>query len=263
MSSSLPFRDMLRTAAMQARIAAHLYRGPEYAQRFAAQHGATCLLAQARHVTAAAMVFTDHIHLTICGTNDRYDWLDNLSARQKTWQSLQVHSGFANAAKSLLPAFTAIDLIRYTHRLPLVIGGHSAGGAIAELLSCVRWIKPREVVTFGSPRVFSSDSAAYYAAKPWKQYRFVSGGDPVPGLPLRKFRCLFGRAKYSHTSQPIEIDSGGNVMIGQEITVTRSIVRHAASLVFGSGVGRSSLLKKHSVERYAERVTESLVRYGA
>lgn len=264
------FLDMLRTASMQARIAAHLYRGPEFAQRLAAQHGATCLIARARNAQAAALVFADHIHMTVCGTNDIHDWMDNVSARHKAWAGLDAHAGFVRAASSLLPAFTAIELNRYTSRLPLVIGGHSAGGAIAELLSCVRWLHPREVVTFGSPRVFATDSAAQHKAEPWKQYRFVSGGDPVPGLPLREFRCLFGRAHYSHTSQPIELAEDGKVMVGQEISLARSFARHAASwLLYGGTLGKlnlgkwPSLARNHSIDRYADQIDKALTRYGA
>lgn len=198
------------------------------------------------------------VFITICGTNDLHDWVQNFSAQQVDVEGLQVHSGFASAAnwiKRELLRSEHMDAIKQADRL--VIGGHSAGGAIAQVLALEPVFTPDAVYTFGSPRVFSSKSAAKYSTYSWKVHRFVMDSDPVPGLPLKRFRWLFSGAQYAHASSPLLLGEDGSV-IAYEGASGAVKVWNAIETFFLSGATMlamwckclPTLLDAHRIERY-------------
>lgn len=261
------YHDMLLTAAMQARLASASYRDAVdlFADHIGAINHGTI---EAAHVSAAWIEFTDHVHLTINGTDDVHDWVQNLNAKQVKIGQLSCHAGFLRAA-NLIRSELICDL-KFPLDKPIVIGGHSAGGAIAEILVAIMdRIDWREVVTFGAPRVWSVDSAPIFRfrARDLCLYRFVIAGDPVPSLPFRKFRRLFDGAEYSHASQRIEITADGRVMLDRDPAGLRKAVSIAAGVwLYGLscvGLVRNwvpTLLSRHYLTNYRDRILAAVER---
>jgi len=262
-------RDMMARVKIQARMAGHIYFGRHKAEQLALSLGAHCIYVEDDHLAAVAFIFRGVVHVSVAGTDDLYDAARNLSATQMPYHGLKAHGGFVEAADVLQKQFAESGLRSMIQRhgcgdRELILGGHSAGGAIAELLALTDWLTPREVITFGAPRVFAAGSAATYRAMGWPVHRFVIAGDPVPELPLRRFRCLFGSARYAHASSSLELTSEGRVLIGQEIGICRRMVRRVMSFVlyaqafvgFFFGV-RLGVLRLHSIEKYLWRVSKA------
>lgn len=262
--NSRQYLDMLLTARMQARLAVALYAGRNATRELASDVGGTMHWFETEHITAAAIVFSDHLHITVCGSNDDGDWNDNLNACHVRDAGLDAHRGYTSAAYQLLAEIRRVGLFKTIGDRPLVLGGHSAGGAIAQVLAMS--LSPREIVTFGSPRVFSPGSATTYSFMGWPVHRFVCSGDPVPHFPLRRFRCLFGNATYAHTSQALHLSDDGEVLLEQDAGRFRRAASLAAS-VFMSGVAQiakqicllPALMRcRHEMDRYAAAVTKAI-----
>jgi pimeloyl-ACP methyl ester carboxylesterase len=98
-----------------------------------------------------------------------------------------VHKGFSTSLESLWTAVVGAVREQLTAtRLPLVVAGHSKGGALATLaalrLRAEGVATAADVYTFGSPRVGDTPfSNAYDAAI--SQWRFENNNDLVPHLP--------------------------------------------------------------------------------
>jgi len=95
-----------------------------------------------------------------------------------------VHLGFAHAADTVYPTVrvlaTALD-----RRLPILVTGHSLGGALASLVAhrlASEAFPVRAVYTYGSPRPGDRNFRDAYRLP---NYRFVNDNDLVPHLPLR------------------------------------------------------------------------------
>lgn len=265
-------RDMLLTAQMQARIALALYSGRSGLHSLTSEIKAAagdglylqCKYFGVGHIQAGALIFRDHVHLSVCGTNDRADFIDNLRARHLRG----VHRGYSDAANHLWYEFDTQRLFDETRFRPLVLGGHSAGGAIAQLLSTRRNMAPREIVTFGAPGVFGRRAAASYQKNGWPHYRFVFPGDPVPKLPFRQFRCLCGRATYEHTAPALYLGDDGEVRSQDDANKLKRTLGLAASLLVegSASVAESVRLlprwirRSHSMSRYAAAIDRSVER---
>lgn len=262
------FLDMLLTARMQARLALALYESHRACLELASEVGGRLYWIEVDYARAAAIVFEDHVHITICGTNDAHDWIQNLSANLVKWGSgLSTHEGFARTALLVAQSFDKRRLFDVLNGRQIVLGGHSAGGAIAQLLSMNQSLRPREMVTFGAPRVFCSESAGIYQSYPWEVRRFVCSGDPVPGLPLRKFRFLFSKATYAHDSAPLHLGEDGEVLMDQGAGTLRKVASLAASAwlycvsYLAKAFGKfPTLLSKHSMQRYAGGIEKAIER---
>jgi hypothetical protein len=258
------YHDMLLTAQMQARLAS---RGCSElgVESLARQVGASRSgVLVASYVTASWLEFADHVHVSIQGTNDAHDWIQNLSARQ-TRVGLTCHAGFHASAAAIYGQM--ICTFRFPFDKPMVIGGHSAGGAIAEVVAWIAKTQVREVITFGAPRVWSVDSAPVVRAMPWQCHRFVVAGDPVPALPFRRFRRLFGKAEYAHSSQPLEITDDGRVLMDRGNSSLRKAVAIASGAwLYGlASVGlvknwMPTMLSRHSISTYSDHIEKAIER---
>jgi len=259
------YHDMLLTAQMQARLAS---RGCSElgVDSLARQVGASRSgVLVASYVTASWLEFADHVHVSIQGTNDAHDWIQNLSASQAAIGRLTCHAGFATSAKAI--ASEMVTTLRFPLDKPTIIGGHSAGGAIAEIAAVIAGVSVREVVTFGAPRVWSVDSAPFVRAMAWQCHRFVVAGDPVPALPFRRFRKLFGRAKYAHNSEPLEITDDGRVLMDRGNSSLRKAVAVASGAwLYGlASVGlvknwMPTMLSRHSISTYSDHIEKAIER---
>jgi pimeloyl-ACP methyl ester carboxylesterase len=182
------------------------------------------------------VLFNDfHTLIIVNGSDpDPHDWLANLDARQSNYCGIKCHSGFADVCRMLAPEMRKMSI---PDGRPVHVVGHSAGGAIAQLLaySISGRLGIAGVITFGSPRVIASEHAPWYRALPWPVHRFVLGRDPVPLLPLRNFRVLFGGADYSHTCDPTYIDSKGRLSVDR--SPIQSIARMGATALRYAALG--------------------------
>ena len=252
-------RDVLLTARMQAWLCQAVYAGKQGVRSLAYANGARFRWFEVGNNCAGALIFSDHIHLSVCGSNDRYDWVQNADTHADKRGNFVAHRGFLRAATQLRDVIVDSDLPHHIHgwpSRPLILGGHSAGGAIAQLMALEDRIRPREIVTFGAPKALATSSAAAYSVGPWEVHRFVMGGDIIPYMPLRIGAALFRRPRYAHTCSPVYIDDNGQIE-ADDIAVLQLAgikIKHFTSISLAS---LSALLglyngvwKKHSIDRY-------------
>lgn len=122
--------------------------------------------------------------LAFRGSDEWMDWWVNLRADKVEMRGFdRVHAGFAEELAGLtIPVELGTQ--------PLVITGHSKGGANAILYAAQRFdagLPVASVWAFGSPRVFSREGARTYDRwTPFATHRVVINNDIVPRLPLRR-----------------------------------------------------------------------------
>ena len=95
-----------------------------------------------------------------------------------------VHLGFAHAADIVYPSVRVLVTAMGRER-PILITGHSLGGAMATLVAhrlSAEGFHVRAVYTYGSPRPGDRNFRDAYRLH---NYRFVNDNDLVPHLPLR------------------------------------------------------------------------------
>lgn len=141
------------------------------------------------------------------GTASCQDWITDVRIGKVPWIKGRVHAGFREATRSVLPAI----LKQLYVGKPLVIAGHSLGGALAML--CASAIREmghnpiQSVYTFGQPRVGNWSFAAHYDANLHDEtFRVVNAGDLVPKVPY-VFRT------YKHAGTEVYLKHGGGVTV--------------------------------------------------
>lgn len=160
--------------------------------------------------------------LVITGTNQILDWKYNLRIVPNKHG---VHKGFFQAYKSIEHDIRDIMIrlfVRFGRSEKLIVTGHSLGGAVAQLLG--RFQDADEVVTFGSPKVFTR----------WKKVdngqrvtHVKIKGDVVPKLPL---------FLYNHKGDELVLQSkanGGVLRKHSMLTYLNTIQRHEEGLYNG------------------------------
>ena len=116
--------------------------------------------------------------------------------------NIKLHSGFAKIARKI---YSSLFHIIKT-RKPIVITGHSMGGAVALILgmylqeSCY---EIKNIITFGQPKVTDREGAEKY--KSLNLIRVVHDEDIVPSLPPITVSTLFN--PYIHFGDELIIDS--------------------------------------------------------
>ena len=259
-------RNMLLTALKQARLAVALYGGEERVKELAKSTGGNYRNFNFGHLSAAALIYGDHVHLTICGSNDLYDWVQNIMTSTEEVNGDYVHRGFAGSAKALVQMIKRSDLPAIMEKRRVYLGGHSAGGAIAEIMPIVtEEFKPDEIYTFGSPKCMTLASAAAYNANEWKSFRFIMNGDPVPYLPLSTFGYLLGREQYSHATKAIELRDNGLTLIHEGMTFLGKAwylikkIYMSGILTFVPVIGAfDGVVQSHSIRRYCSALNKSI-----
>lgn len=262
------FFDMLLTANRQCELAIAVYEGEGSVATLAERVGARYRNFKCANTAAAALIFEDHVHLVFCGTNDASDWAQNLNTSLADAGGYDVHQGFLNQAQWIAGAIGDSDFYRIIGHRRLIIGGHSAGGAIAEIIPL---IEPRikkclaSVFTFGAPKSMARQSAAKYMSLGFKAYGFSMNGDPIPYVPLSLVSLLrFGKA-YSHASQGLYLKDAGSVQSTSGLTLIGKLLGIAKTFYL-TGLTTAavfvrqlpSLLKAHSIYRYHAGITKAM-----
>ncbi|MGX7003212.1 lipase family protein [Caballeronia sp. KNU42] len=124
--------------------------------------------------------------IAFSGSQTWKDWLSNLDMRKVRTPFGGVHSGFMRSLRDIqhevLPYIWTLSIVNK----PIVICGHSRGGALAMLLAAIlhnRGTPVHSVFTFCSPKVGGSDFAEYWQRTGVPLYLLVNGNDVVPSLP--------------------------------------------------------------------------------
>lgn len=260
-------RDVLLTARMQARLCQAVYAGKQGVREMAAKTNCRFRWFEVGNNCAGALIFQDHIHLSICGSNDRYDWMQNADTHADKKGNFVAHRGFLRAATQLRDVIVDSDLPQYINgwpSKPLVIGGHSAGGAIAQLMALDAKLNPREIITFGAPKALAISSAAAYAVGPWEVHRFVMDGDIIPFMPLRIGAAILNRPRYAHTCIPVYLHEDGTIDADDTTILQLAWARMKqftclgfASLLAFTGIYRS-VWKKHGIARYVAAIEKGV-----
>ncbi|MFM7426826.1 MAG: lipase family protein [Elainella sp.] len=140
---------------------------------------------------------THHI-IALRGTQTEFEWLGNISSRQVNFRNREpqygrVHRGFQTSQEQIITQVRR-TIPQLDPALPLIITGHSLGGAVAMLTAAdlaldnsfpARQIR---VYTYGSPRVGDSTFAGTYSRLIGQTYRVVNLADTVPMTPPSAFR---------------------------------------------------------------------------
>ncbi|MFN9660527.1 MAG: lipase family protein, partial [Cyanobacteriota bacterium] len=142
--------------------------------------------------------------VTFRGTESTRDWLSNLRLIPRELPGLgRVHGGFLAQFQALRPELE--HHLNARSSLPLLVTGHSLGGAIA-VLAASTWAATRPVralYTYGQPAVAADTQTAQAmaAALPDRWHRLVNDADVVPRVP----------PNYRHAGHLLHFDGEGRV----------------------------------------------------
>jgi V8-like Glu-specific endopeptidase len=141
------------------------------------------------------------------GTESTADWLSNLKVNPKAVNELgsSVHAGFWGQFEALRPQ---LEHLMSPHRqLPLLVTGHSLGGAIAAL-AAASWAASHNLqalYTYGQPAVARDRALDQLAdALAGRYHRFVNDADIVPRVP----------PGFRHAGHLLHFDSKGSLVRG-------------------------------------------------
>lgn len=157
------------------------------------------------------LAWTDElVMVTFRGTESTADWLSNLNVSTRVIPGVgAVHAGFLGQFEALRPELER--LLRGRANLPLLVTGHSLGGAIA-VLAATSWANSRPVralYTYGQPAVAKDTSGARAIGTllAGRYHRLVNNADVVPRVP----------PTYRHGGHLLHFDGQGRVT-SQETT---------------------------------------------
>jgi hypothetical protein len=128
----------------------------------------------------------DVLVIAFTGSQTWKDWLSNLDMRKMRTPFGGVHSGFIRSfhdiEREVLPYIWALSAVNK----PIVICGHSRGGALATLLAAIldhHGTPVHSVYALCSPKIGGPDFAEYWRRTGIPLYLLVNGNDVVPTLP--------------------------------------------------------------------------------
>jgi Lipase (class 3) len=188
------------------------------------------------------------------------DWTSDFLAAPEAVTGLtgMVHTGFYLSTMQLMPQILAAlePLLQANSALPIVITGHSKGGAMATLAAALlrgnNGIKASQitVTTFASPMTGNLDFANNFQSLFPTATNYINLYDIVPFLPPSKM--VANDIMSNYTNNPI-VTSACNVFIGWNYSETASVIQYISSsnqVNAGSNDGLSYLSYLHNIEEY-------------
>jgi len=162
-----------------------------------------CSFVEARAAQGFVASSTEVVLVSFRGTESTADWLSNLQVRPQTVAGLgRVHAGFWGQFTELQAQLESRLAMR--QGVPLVVTGHSLGGAIA-VLAAITWAGShslRALYTYGQPAVAQGEAVtAISTALARRYHRLVNDADIVPRVP----------PGYRHTGQLLHFNNDGKV----------------------------------------------------
>lgn len=166
----------------------HAYLQPD--SRAAAGRETATISSSRTSAAATVTVATDMILVAFKGSAELMDWINNLRVfTPKRYCGALTHRGFASAHSSIWPEI--IKIIEAHSALPVLLTGHSLGGAMAELsallLQDIAKTRKVHLIAFGKPNVFAKPRAVRLQQLE-TQLSVVHGSD----LVARRPRWLYG-----------------------------------------------------------------------
>ncbi len=136
--------------------------------------------------------------VVFCGTGTSLRWYDDLDVAFEAFAGGRVCAGYLRRYETL----RGLDAIR----APYVLVGHGIGGALATVhvmaVAAARRPLPREVYTFGSPRVGDAAFVAGYDALGTATWRIANHRDLTQRIPAADYGL-------EHVAAGIRVDSLG------------------------------------------------------
>lgn len=202
------------------------------------------------------------------GTESIGDWLTDVDFKKHKRLNVPVHRGFDRGLAKVWPW---IQMYAERAGLPVVLTGHSLGGALAQLcayrLHYETNLSIACVYTFGSPRIggvkFATDYEKHLGHK---TFRIVNGPDLVPRIPL-KLHLLskatrkgdFSVFDYHHAGKQVYLDSFAYLHGGLDMR-TRLLLNLFARIKHRLIDGQRSLsgLSHHHISLYCSKLRVAL-----
>lgn len=181
------------------------------------------------------------------GTREIRQWITDAKAWRTNIKGSHIHTGFYQVIVSLLPAI--VEKLKAMPMKPIVVCGHSLGGALA-LLGAFRiaawgWTV-HSIYTFGQPRVCDATGVHLYGNLADRTYRITNGADIVPWTPD------WILAGYRHAGIEYWMPSTGSI-IGHPAMLS-VYLGDAWELYREWRRGNAALLKDHFMESYRQRL---------
>lgn len=204
-----------------------------------------------RRFVALVIPAHDRLLIGVRGTQFAYDWYINLAAYKKREGFLageaNIHAGFHAEAKELSSALTTHLQANLTkasspRKRSIYISGHSLGGAIASMLTCMQWApQPFEITacyTFGAPRICGKD-AQFLLNRSFATRRT---SDIVPCVPP----SIFGYSDFS-----LQTHTDGKLWSTNDSPEVFSFARWIFTCAFGS------FISNHTMDRYCQELMQT------
>lgn len=214
-----------------------------------------------------AFIATSPICHLLCfrGTREKQDWYTDANCCVKAFSEVfagapelgEIHGGFGACLATEIHQIEAA--LRHRDRSkPLLVTGHSLGGALAVLaglyLTAVSkdMIPVARIYTFGQPRVgvqkFCDTLTKVF---PNKIVRFVHGKDMVPHIPLTQLR-------YADAGTMIHFDSSGTPTIEiAEPQAALGLIKRSLDVVTRCFSDVELYVGDHSIEKYRALTEQS------
>ena len=170
---------------------------------------------------------------------------------------IKVHEGFVS--EYMLFREKVIEYVDMYPEKEVHVVGHSLGGALATLASFdIASSLNREVntVTFGAPRVGTSDFRNAFDELPINLFRVVVANDPIARVPGMLI-------PYEHVGQLIQIDESGDMFEPSDINTAilftkRDFTNHYKSSYYFGLVGLFTLCENDKYLKCNKEITSSL-----
>ena len=195
-------------------LAALVYRDPETANRRALTEFGYEFY---QHLTRRqgrdhAFVVRDSRRTIVAfrGSDDPFDWLTNLRAWTGHTPYGRVHRGYYVTVQSLTDELRDV-LGRDPKRRPVVLTGHSMGGALAVVAGVLLGShEPGGIYTFGQPQVGNrAFSRSFRHSYPAPLFRFVNGADAIAAWTYGRHALL---------GTPCYFDKRGYLVFGDHLS---------------------------------------------